>query len=97
LKELEKLGKGGSISTGHKFSPSVSTTTTTDNSPATGGQQNGYYYPIASGDTIAAIAKAYRAKGVKVTTSQILAANPGLDPKNLTVGKKIFIPDASAK
>jgi LysM repeat protein len=98
LKELEKLGKGGNVSTGHKPSPSVSTTTTTpDNSPATGGQQNGYYYPVASGDTIAAIAKAYHAKGVKVTTGQILAANPGLNPNNLKVGQKIFIPDANAK
>jgi LysM repeat protein len=95
LKELEKLGKGGSVSPSHKPSPSVSTTT--DNSPTTGGQQNGYYYPIASGDTIAAIAKAYHAKGVKVTTSQILAANPGLNPNNLKVGQKIFIPDANAK
>ena len=38
-----------------------------------------------------------RAKGVKVTTTQILAANPGLNPNSLIVGKKIFIPDPNAK
>jgi phage tail protein X len=32
-----------------------------------------------------------------VTTAQILAANPGLNPNSLIVGKKIFIPDPSAK
>jgi LysM repeat protein len=31
---------------------------------------------------------------VKVSVSQILAANPGLSANNLIVGKKIFIPSA---
>ncbi len=93
LKEIEKLGKvgGGSTST-HKPSPTVSTTTV-DSSPATGtGPQKGYDYSIQRGDTLLAIAKAYREQGIKVTTEQILKANPGLDAKNLIVGKKIFIP-----
>jgi len=94
LDALEKLGKGGSVSTSHK-SPAVPATTTTDSTSAV--PQKGYDYEIKSGDTIAAVAKAYRAQGVKVTTEQILAANPGLNPKNLTVGKKIFIPDANVK
>jgi phage tail protein X len=99
LQALEKLGKGGGGSTpGRKPSVSTAPSTSTDNStPNATGPQKGYDYPIANGDTIAAIAKAYRAQGVKVTTSQILAANPGLDPKNLIVGKKIFIPDPNAK
>ena len=98
LKEFEKLAKGGSISPSHKAPPSVSTPTSADNSPApAGGQQNGYWQPVGSGDTIAAIAKAYRAKGVKVTTSQILAANPGLNPNSLKVGQRIWIPDSAAK
>jgi phage tail protein X len=97
LDALDKLGKGGSVSTSHK-TPTVSTATTTDNSTSTATTpQKGYEYEIKSGDTVAAIAKAYRAQGVKVTTDQILAANPGLNPKNLIVGKKIFIPDANAK
>ena len=93
LKEIEKLGKvgGGSTST-HKPSPTVSTTTV-DSSPATGtGPQKGYDYSIQRGDTQLAIDKAYREQGIKVTTEQILKANPGLDAKNLIVGKKIFIP-----
>jgi len=98
LKEFEKLGKGGSISTTSHKPPAVSTTTTTDNStPTSSSPQKGYEYEIKSGDTVAAIAKAYRAQNVKVTTDQILAANPGLNPKNLIVGKTIFIPDANAK
>jgi LysM repeat protein len=100
LKAIEKLGKAGGGSTGHKSSPAVSTTTSTDNStPNAGGQQkeNGYPYTIAAGDTISAIAKAYRAQGVKVTTAQILAANPGLDATKLYTGKIIFIPEPNAK
>ena len=57
----------------------------------------GHYYTIKSGDRLSAIVKAYRDAGVKVTTSQVLKANPGLDPNKIIVGKKIFIPDANAK
>jgi LysM repeat protein len=94
LKELEKLGKGGTVSPpSHKPSPTVSTTTSTGGPTASAsGPQKGYDYTIAAGDTISAIAKAYRAQGVKITSSQILAANPGLNPNSLIVGKKIFIP-----
>jgi LysM repeat protein len=91
LKELEKLGKGGSIPSSHK-APDVSTATTDNPTPASTGPQKGYEYKIAAGDTLSAIAKAYRAQSVKVTSDQILAANPGLNPKNLIVGKTIFIP-----
>jgi hypothetical protein len=90
LKELEKLGKGGSIPTASHKQPSVSTDNTT---PATSGPQKGYYYTIQEKDTLSAVAKAYSAElKVKVTVDQILNANPGLNPKNLIVGKKIFIP-----
>ena len=98
LKAIEKLGKSGAGSTGHKPAPTTSTTTSTDTStPGAAGPQKGYNYAIAAGDTISAIAKAYRAQGVKVTSDQILAANPGLNPNSLIVGKKIFIPDPNAK
>ncbi|HSY74190.1 MAG TPA: LysM peptidoglycan-binding domain-containing protein [Dongiaceae bacterium] len=98
LDALEKLGKGGTVSTPSHRPTTVSTTTTMDNpTPPSTGPQKGYDYEIKSGDTVAAIAKAYRAQNVKVTTDQILTANPGLNPKNLIVGKKIFIPDANAK
>ena len=92
LKELEKLAKGGGVpATSHK-PPSTSKTSSADNSTADGGKQNGYWQVLGKGDTISAIAKAYQDKGIKVTVKQILDANPGLDPKNLKVGQKIWIP-----
>ena len=54
--------------------------------------RSGYEYSIQRNDNLSIIAKAYRDQGIKVTTDQILKANPGLDPKNLKVGQKIFIP-----
>jgi LysM repeat protein len=97
LKQLEKLGKINA-STGHRSSSETAPPADTDNSaPTPVGPQTGHPYIIASGDTLAAIAKAYRAQGVKVSVKDILAANPGLDPNKLYVGKKIFIPDPSAK
>jgi LysM repeat protein len=90
LKELEKLDKGGGISTTSHKPPVVSNDNPT---PAATGSQKGYYYEVKSGDTLSAIAKAYSAElKVKVTAEQIQAANPGLNPKNMTVGKKLFIP-----
>ena len=65
---------------------------TAGNVPSTG-----HYYTVKDGDRLSAIIKAYRDAGVKVTTSQVLKANPGLDPNKLYVGKKIFIPDPNAK
>jgi LysM repeat protein len=97
LKQLEKLGKI-SVSTSHRSSSETAPPTDTENAaPAPVGPQTGHPYMIASGDTLAAIAKAYREQGVKVSVKDILAANPGLDPTKLYVGKKIFIPDPSAK
>jgi phage tail protein X len=99
VKELEKLGKGGGISTSSHKQPTVSNENPTPPSSAAnaGGKQNGFWQPVGSGDTIIAIAKAYQDKGIKVTTEQILAANPGLNPGKLKVGQKIWIPDPNAK
>jgi LysM repeat protein len=47
---------------------------------------------IAKGDVIANLAKQYG-----VSSSAILAANPGIDPKRLKLGAKITIPPATAK
>ena len=97
LDALEKLGKGGvshrseSSDTAAPANPGPTTTDTTTPTPNANGQ-NGYYYPIAPGNTLAKIAKAYRAQGVKVTVADILKANPGLNPNKLVVGQKIFIP-----
>jgi LysM repeat protein len=93
LKEIEKLGKvSGSPAASHKSPPTLSTPAADNPAPAATGPQKGYDYTIQRGDTLLAIAKAYRDQGIKVTTDQILKANPGLDPKSLIVGKKIFIP-----
>lgn len=54
--------------------------------------EKGFEYVIKSGDTLDAIAQAYREKNIKVTVSQILKANPGLKAERLIKGKKIFIP-----
>jgi LysM repeat protein len=102
LKEIEKLGK---ISSGGGMSSSGRHSSTTKINPPDGtgdatpptGPQKGYDYIVKDGDYLSTIAKAFRDKGVKVTTAQILAANPGLDPTKLYVGKKVFIPDPHAK
>jgi Tfp pilus assembly protein FimV len=93
LKAIEKLGKAGATPPTRK-PPVVSNDAPV---PAAGEKQKGHEYEIHSGDTLSAIAKAYRDAGVKVTTTQIIAANPGLNPNALIAGKKIFIPDPNAK
>jgi LysM repeat protein len=60
--------------------------------PGGGTADKGYEYVVQSGDSLSIIAAAYKEKGVKVTTDQILKANPGLKPEKLKVGQKIFIP-----
>jgi LysM repeat protein len=100
VKTLEKLAKGGGVSTPSHKQPAVSNENPTPPSSAgaTGSKQNGYYYPVKKDDTLSAIAKAYSAElKTKITVEQILAANPGLDPNKVPVGKKIFIPDPNAK
>ena len=102
LKEIEKLGKAAAITPvtpTHKTKPAPEPTTPSgENTTATpSGPENGHYYVIKDGDRLSDIVKAYRAQGVKVTTSQILKANPGLDPNKIISGRKIFIPDPAAK
>lgn len=90
LNEIEKVSKITAGSGGKKASQASAETP-----PA--GPMKGYDYVVKAGDTLGIIAKAYRDQGVKVTTGQILKANPGLDPNKLYIGKKIFIPDPNAK
>jgi len=49
-------------------------------------------HKVEPGETLSAIVTAYRNKGVKITLSQVLAANPGLKPENMKVGQTIIIP-----
>ena len=99
LKQIENLGKAtGGAPTSHKPKPVADTTAAGgDNLTAPATPQKGYEYKVQANDTIGIIAKAYRAQGVKVTTAQIIAANPKLDPAKLYVGQKVFIPDPNAK
>jgi hypothetical protein len=100
VKTLEKIAKGGSVSAPPRSKPPVSAENPVPTSTAgtSGGKQNGYYYEVKDKDTLIAIAKAYSAElKTKITVDQILAANQGLTAKNLSVGKKIFIPDPNAK
>jgi LysM repeat protein len=62
----------------------------------TNGSEQGYDYFVKSGDTLSTIAQAYREQNIKVTTDQILKANPGLKPEKMRVGQKIFIPAPQA-
>jgi len=92
LANLEKLSK---LSVAEPHQHHSGTTPKTSDEPAV--TQNCFPYVIQEGDTLGLIAKAFKEKGVKVTTAQIIKANPGLNPNALYVGKKIFIPDTSAK
>lgn len=96
LKAIEKLGKAGAGASPTRKPPVVSTDPPAP-APVPGSKQMGYDYEILHGDTLSTIAKKYREQGVKVTTTQIIAANPGLNPNALIAGKKIFIPDPNAK
>jgi nucleoid-associated protein YgaU len=95
IKQLGKVAGGAPVKTRTK--PAVTPATTPDETAAPATPQKGYEYTVKAGDTIGLIAKAYRDQGVKVTSTQILKANPGLDATKLYVGKKVFIPDPNAK
>ena len=58
--------------------------------------EKGFEYTIQKGDTLSTIVQAYRDKNIKITTDQILKANPDLKPERLRVGQKIFIPAPKA-
>ena len=100
LKQLDKIAKAaGAPPVKIRASSGTSTATSGGDAPAPNVPKTGYYYVVKDGDTLSGIAKTYREseKHVKVSVSQILAANPGLDPTKLYTGKKLFIPDANAQ
>jgi LysM repeat protein len=105
LKELEKLSKAAALPPSVTPLPPRKSKTSSETSAGGGDNsttqsnvpENGHYYTIKEGDRLSDIVKAYRAQGVKVTTAQVLKANPGLDPNKIITGKKIFIPDPAAK
>jgi len=90
--KLDRLGKTLSVPPSKPLKPAPAAPSGDASASAT--PDKGYDYVIQSGDTLLAIAKAYNEKGIKVTTDQILKANPGLKERSLKVGQKIFIPAA---
>jgi septal ring factor EnvC (AmiA/AmiB activator) len=96
LKQIENLSKVAAIAP-----PSTShhPRTAPEDSASSGSStpQKGYEYVIKEGDNLGLIIKAYRADGVRVTKSQIIAANPKINPDVLIPGAKLFIPDPNAK
>ena len=97
--QLDKLGKAVATA---PVTPLPKPRTSTpkpavDDTSAPAVPQKGYEYEVKQGDTLGLIVKAYRDQGVKVTKTQIIKANPKINPDVLIPGKKIFIPDASAK
>lgn len=91
IKELEKLTRSGAGGRPDRHT-TKGTKEATEKTASGGGNEKGFEYEIQSGDTLSTIALAYREKGVKITTDQIVKANPGLKPDRLKVGQKIFIP-----
>jgi len=59
--------------------------------------EKGFKYTIQQHDTLSVIVQAYRDKNIKISTDQILKANPGLNPNKLRVGQEIFIPAPQQK
>jgi len=97
--QLGKLGKtlASTPSTPpkrEKTNSSNNSETTSTDKPAK--DEKGYPYTIQQGDTLSVIVQAYREKNIKVTSDQILKANPGLKADKLRVGQKIWIPAPQA-
>jgi LysM repeat protein len=91
VQQLQSLGNSlKSSGSSHHSSQSMPQVPTGET--ASSGPQDGYYYTVQEGNTLSEIVKAYSEKGIKVTTQQIVDANPGLKATNLKVGQKIFIP-----
>jgi LysM repeat protein len=91
VKKIEKLGETlASPPPGKKNRPAPAPPENPGQGSAT--PEKGFEHIVASGDTLSTIALAYREKGIKTSTDQILKANPGLVPEKMKVGQKIFIP-----
>lgn len=90
LQQLAKLlASGGG---GRSSRPSAEERTERRRSDSDTTAELGYEYVVKPGDTLYAIIQAYREAGINVTLSDVLKANPGLNPNRLQVGQKIFIP-----
>lgn len=55
-------------------------------------KERGYYHTVAKGETLWAIAKAYRKNGIDISVEEIRTANKLSGNKVLSVGQRLFIP-----
>jgi chromosome segregation ATPase len=60
--------------------------------PPPSGSDKGYEYSIQKNDNLTKIVTALNRQGIKVTSKQVMDANPGVKWNSLRVGQKIFIP-----
>jgi LysM repeat protein len=82
--ELKKLGDSleASAQKLQKRTPPPTPEKKTPEKSAT--PEKGFEYTVEKGDTLSLIVQAYREKNIKITTDQILKANPGLKPEKLS-------------
>ncbi len=94
LREIEKLAKAVTSSSGSKPPKSPKASPPTGSSDKPGDlPEKAVEHTIAAGDTLSTIAAAYsKEMGIKVTTEQIRKANPGIKEDKLRVGQKVLIP-----
>lgn len=90
--ELKNLGKSlaAPAPVVHRSNPQPVAEASTPDKPSV--PDKGFEYTVKKGDSLSLIVQAYRDNNIKITTDQILKANPGLKPERLRPGQKIFIP-----
>jgi len=92
VKEIEKIVKAGAGPRPGKKAEKPVVESVEKGPTASSGSGKVFEYVIQNGDTLSTIALAYREKGIKITSDQIVKANEGLKPNSLKVGQKIYIP-----
>jgi LysM repeat protein len=90
--ELKNLGKSLAAPAPPVRKPAAPAAADNPGPDKSTGPDKGFEYQVNKGDTLSIIVQAYRDKNIRVTTDQILKANPGLKPERMRVGQKIFIP-----
>jgi len=94
--EIARLGKVLSSAPLKSNTPELPTTPVKPlpSTPPKTGNEKGYEYTVRDGDNPRVIAHALVKQGVKITSQQIIDANPSVVWTKLKVGQKLFIPAA---
>jgi len=90
--EFVRLSKSLSAPAPKSSSPPPSSPVKPLVEPKTGVTEKGFEYTIRSGDNPRVIAQALAKQGMKITSKQIIDANPSVDWQKLQIKQKIFIP-----